>query len=502
MASLDFWQRVPSPDASTSEWAASWEDGSPRASEGKARLWMLIDALTVLASATLATLYRMHMSPLIGAKDFWHGTLIHGRSMSILVALLCGFIFSLIITSRRLNLYHPTRLSSYLNEQRLSVQACLTSGLILTGTLYMVHAEDISRGIVINTLLMVVVLLSLRRAIYRMILYRRFEMGVGTRNILIVGTGAEARALRSQLQSLRHLGYSFRGFIGAPDHAVTKSNDVIGSFDELFECARRRFVDEIFITSHCQADLLEDLMDEARTRDVNLRVVPDLYNGLIWRAPLEYVGQFPTIPLYRCHAPEISLVMKRGFDIVFSAALLLLISPFLLLIALAVKLSSKGPVIYASDRIGIKARVFRCYKFRTMVQDAEKRRAELLKKNERAGVLFKMADDPRITRVGRFLRKYSLDELPQFFNVLKGDMSVVGPRPPIASEVRQYKLSHLRRLDVMPGITGLWQVQGRQDPSFESYISLDVAYIESWSIWLDFKIIIRTIGVMLAGTGA
>jgi lipopolysaccharide/colanic/teichoic acid biosynthesis glycosyltransferase len=137
-----------------------------------------------------------------------------------------------------------------------------------------------------------------------------------------------------------------------------------------------------------------------------------------------------------------------------------------------------------------------------MVRNADKLRAEVMHMNERDGVLFKISNDPRITRVGCFLRKYSLDELPQFFNVLRGDMSIVGPRPPLASEVKEYKLSHLRRLDVTPGITGLWQVQARRDPSFDSYISLDVTYIDTWSIWLDLKIIARTIGVVFAGTGS
>jgi exopolysaccharide biosynthesis polyprenyl glycosylphosphotransferase len=220
-----------------------------------------------------------------------------------------------------------------------------------------------------------------------------------------------------------------------------------------------------------------------------------------WDSPIEYIGQFPTMPLHRGEVPELGLFFKRAFDSVFSFLALILMSPLLLVLAIAIKLDSPGPIFYASERIGKKGVVFRCIKFRTMVLDADTRRAEVMHMNERDDVLFKISNDPRVTRLGRFLRKFSLDELPQFFNVLTGDMSIVGPRPPLAGEVSKYDLSHLRRLDVTPGITGLWQVQGRQDPSFASYVSLDVTYIENWSIWLDFKIILRTIAVVFAGTG-
>ncbi len=227
-----------------------------------------------------------------------------------------------------------------------------------------------------------------------------------------------------------------------------------------------------------------------------------MWGGLARNSATDYIGEFPAIPLHCGRVPEVGLVCKRVFDMVFSASVLVLLSPVLAVIAAAIKLDSPGPVFYSSERIGKKGRVFRCTKFRTMVADAERRRAEIMHMNERDGVLFKVTRDPRVTRPGRWLRRYSLDELPQFWNVLKGEMSVVGPRPPLVSEVKEYKLSHLRRLDVTPGITGLWQVQGRQDPSFASYVSLDVAYIDNWSVWLDFKIILRTIAVVLAGTGA
>ncbi len=276
---------------------------------------------------------------------------------------------------------------------------------------------------------------------------------------------------------------------------------MVGTLETFFQQARRQFVDEIFFTTQCEPGIVQNVLDKARVYGVDLRVVPSLYDGLAWNSPIEYIGQFPTIPLHSGNVPELRLVVKRVLDIAFSSALLLFLSPFLLTISIAIRLESGGPVFYPSDRIGKKGRVFRCFKFRTMVRDAEKHRADFMHMNERDGVLFKISNDPRITRVGRFLRKYSLDELPQFLNVLRGDMSVVGPRPPLASEVMEYKLSHLRRLDVTPGITGLWQVLGRQDPSFDSYVSLDVTYIENWSIWLDLKIILRTIGVVLSGTG-
>jgi exopolysaccharide biosynthesis polyprenyl glycosylphosphotransferase len=466
---------------------------------------MVLDVASVLAAAILATLYGLHTGPVEGAEGLWQGTLISGRSIWILLALLCGFTFALIVTSKRLLLYSPTKLSSIMGEQRRSLQACFTSGLFLTGALYVVHATDIPRSIVLTTVGLLVLLLSLRRLVYRLLLYHRYDRGVGTRNVLIVGTGPEAHALRHHLESIRHLGYTFKGFIdfpGSTPRFTAASGEVIGTVDTLFQHARTMFVDEIFFTSPCERELVQNVLEKARIHGVDLRVVPDMYNGLAWSSPIEYIGQFPTIPLHCGHVPELGLLFKRVFDVLFSVLALILIAPLLLIIAIAVKMDSPGPAFYKSERIGKKGRVFHCIKFRTMVRDADQLRADVMHMNERDDVLFKISNDPRITRLGHFLRKYSLDEFPQFFNVLRGEMSIVGPRPPIASEVKEYKLSHLRRLDVMPGITGLWQVQGRQDPSFASYVSLDVTYIDTWSIWLDFKIILRTIGVVFAGTGS
>jgi exopolysaccharide biosynthesis polyprenyl glycosylphosphotransferase len=495
---------------SQSQWSSPYSseqaaESTARASANKGKFWILIDVVTVIASAVAASVYRFRTGPVAEAKGFWHGTLIHGRSMGILLALLSGFVVVLVMTSRRLHLYTPRRITSFLHEQRLSVQACLTAGLILTGALYLIRAEDISRSIVLITLGLVTVALSARRLLYRMLLYRRFDQGAGTRNVLIVGTGAEAHALRHHLENIRHLGYKFKGFIearGADSQFAASAGDVVGSFETLFPNARKQFVDEIFITTRCEPGVVHEVLQQARLQGVDLRVVPDLYDGLAWNSPVEYVGQFPTIPLHSGHVPEMALQLKRAMDIVMAGVALMIFSPILLAIAIAVKLDSRGPVFYSSERIGKKGQVFRCMKFRTMVRDAEKRRAEIMHMNERDGVLFKIANDPRITRLGKMLRKYSLDELPQLINVLVGEMSIVGPRPPLAGEVKEYQLSHLRRLDVMPGITGLWQVQARQDPSFDQYISLDVTYVDNWSIWLDLRILARTIAVVIAGTGS
>jgi len=193
---------------------------------------------------------------------------------------------------------------------------------------------------------------------------------------------------------------------------------------------------------------------------------------------------------------------KRVFDLLFALPVLVFISPVLLLIAILVKLDSEGPVLYVSERIGRHGRRFRFLKFRTMVQDADTLRGSLLHLNEREGNLFKMSNDPRVTRLGKLLRRYSLDELPQFFSVITGEMSVVGPRPCLPSEYAGFTKEQRRQVEVPPGITGLWQVEARNHPSSELYFALSLRYVEQWSLWLDMKILLKTLFVVVQGTGA
>ncbi|MGO4211150.1 sugar transferase, partial [Terriglobus sp. YAF25] len=277
--------------------------------------------------------------------------------------------------------------------------------------------------------------------------------------------------------------------------------EVVGDLRNIVPLARSLFVDEVFFSVPAERSIVIGVVEEARSAGIDVRVVPDLYDGLAWNAPVEYIGQFPTIPLHRREFPVGAFMAKRILDLAISSLALTLLSPLMLLIAIMVRLDSKGPIFYRAERIGRKGRKFGCFKFRTMVPNADELKKKLAHMNERDGILFKIKQDPRITRVGRILRKYSLDELPQLWNVLRGDMSLVGPRPPLAAEVERYDISHLRRLDVLPGITGLWQVEARQDPSFDNYISLDTAYVENWTFGLDLKILIRTISVVFTGTG-
>jgi exopolysaccharide biosynthesis polyprenyl glycosylphosphotransferase len=463
-------------------------------------VWAALDMMTVVVAAVMAV--RVHMPEPASHPASLIPVILTSTPRNWVFYLL-WFGGVLVFITRSYGLYGPIQNRSGLHEQRMTLQATLTAGLLLCGALYLTHEIAISRLVVLLMVVITGALLSIRRAIWRNMEYSRYREGLETRNVLIVGAGRVAHALRNHLESLRHFGFRFKGFVALTEREAESGDaDVIGDVRNTLQLARSLFVDEIFFSVPAEKKLVIALVEEARAMGIDVRVVPDLYDGLAWNAQVEYIGQFPTIPLHRRDFPIGSFLMKRMLDILLSSLALCVLSPIMLVIGIAVRLGSPGPIFYKAARIGRKGRTFSCYKFRTMVVNADKMKADLEHMNEREGVLFKIVNDPRITPVGRVLRKYSLDELPQFYNVLRGDMSLVGPRPPIASEVEQYDLAHLRRLDVLPGITGLWQVEARQDPSFDSYISLDTAYVENWSFWLDLKILARTVGVVFSGTGS
>ncbi len=502
MASPDFthWSAIKAPRygnavTATANFAGDTNARKPLAS-GMTPAWLLLDCAPVAIATRLAILFRQ----MTGAP-IRHCPSLQYQTPNVFYLYIFGFTVALLVVNRAYGLYDSLVSRSGLREQRLSLEACMMAGLILAGALYLARQDSVSRAVVTATILISAFLLALRRGIWRYITYKRLAKGINTRNVLIVGTGTAAVAVSNHLQRISRLGYVTKGFVRTESDSYSSTENILGDTSEIRRLVRQHFIDEIFVTGPCERGLIKSLLIEASESGVDVRVVPDLYDGIAWNAPVEYVGQFPTLPLHRRQIPVLGLMMKRFFDMAMSSLAIIALSPILLTIALAVRLDSEGPILYASQRIGRKGRTFKCFKFRTMVMDAEALKESLQHMNERDGVLFKMSCDPRVTRLGSFLRKYSLDELPQFLNVLTGDMSIVGPRPPLAAEVSQYELPHLRRLDVLPGITGLWQVHARQDPSFDNYISLDTAYVDNWSLWLDMKIMTRTFGVVLSGTG-
>jgi exopolysaccharide biosynthesis polyprenyl glycosylphosphotransferase len=369
---------------------------------------------------------------------------------------------------------------------------------LLTAFLYLVGDDSISRLVIGFGGLMNVTTLAAWRIWKRQLIEQRVAKGIGARNVLIVGAGRVGQALACYLDQNKHLGYVVKGFLDGNHHGDPR---MLGRIEDLCNIARGHYADEVFITIPSERALVKQVALAAREQRLEVKVVPDLYDGLGWNAPIRFVGDYPVMELHREPITALGLFAKRLIDIVGSGLALILLFPAYAALALLIRWDSPGPAIYRSRRIGKKGREFTCYKFRTMVANADALKEELRGQNQRNGPFFKMAADPRITRMGRILRKYSLDELPQFWNVLKGDMSLVGPRPHPLDDYQRYSLEHRRRLDVKPGITGLWQVTARRDPSFETNMALDLQYIERWTLGLDFLILLRTAAVVLRGNG-
>jgi len=344
--------------------------------------------------------------------------------------------------------------------------------------------------------------------------------GVNLIPTLVVGRGAEASLCVREMRQRPELGYRVIGVVenGVVDGSVPEAFEgvpIIGGIGRLAEMIRDTRANEVIVADPgVSGDLLFDVMMRVgRLRGVEFRIAPNLFNCLPRKTEIDQIGALPMIHLFREPLSGAASILKRGMDILVAALALAILSPLWLLIAVLVKLDSRGTVFYRQERVGMDGRIFLFLKFRTMQADADDRlhrdyqrryiagRAETNLGDETRPV-YKLHTDPRVTRVGRILRRLSLDELPQLLNVLRGDMSVVGPRPPITYEVEAYELWHRRRLEMKPGLTGLWQVSGRNRLSFEEMVRLDLFYIENWSLLLDLKIILRTLPVMLRGDDA
>jgi len=384
------------------------------------------------------------------------------------------------------------------------LRATLVQLALTLSMLYFFKLPNVSR------LLLIVVFPSLAaaavgiRIVVRQVLVFARDHGRNVRYMLVLGTSARAKAFADLVESHAELGLIVIGHLkaDASEARVVLNRPMLGVIDDLETVLHSQIVDEVAI---CLPFSMEELIEQAvyvceqEGKVVRIPVAP--VERVLTMSQLESVDGVGVYSLANGPDRAVSLALKRLIDIVGAAVLMLVLSPLMALLALAIKLDSKGPILFRQERVGLHGRPIMVLKFRSMGLDAEEQLPELLEANEINGHAFKLANDPRTTSVGRFLRRLSLDELPQLWNVLRGQMSLVGPRPPLPSEVANYDVWHRRRLSMKPGMTGLWQVGARSSPEFDHWVQQDLEYIDSWSLWLDFKIIARTVPAVLSGTG-
>jgi exopolysaccharide biosynthesis polyprenyl glycosylphosphotransferase len=412
----------------------------------------------------------------------------------------------LLLFYRREGLYQLEKSTSWLDEVYALINGTTTSIVVMVVLVFIYSPTFYSRLIFFYAGALIIVLLSLSRLAKSLILHSMRRRGVGVARAIIVGAGEVGRAVMRTIVAHPDLGYQILGFVD--DDPAKGSTDIgrfkaLGGLDKLAHLIQNRAVDEVIITLPWQYHRkIMSIMAQCQREHVQARVVPDLFQMAVGHMSVTMLAGIPLIGVKSAPSFSFQRVLKRAVDVAFSTVALLLAAPLMGFIALLIKLDSPGPILFGQQRLGRGGHPFTVYKFRSMSVDAEAQRDLLVDLNVADGPLFKIRDDPRCTKVGRWLRRFSLDELPQFYNVLRGEMSLIGPRPALAEEVERYQPWHRRRLEVAPGITGLWQVSGRSDLPFDEMVLLDIYYVEQWSADLDFKIFLRTIPTVLFGDGA
>ncbi len=411
------------------------------------------------------------------------------------------FWLILLVASQRYSsvLHRPWR------EQASRVgQFAILTGFLM-GFLAYTFKLEISRPLLFLMMLMVGVLLVCNRTLLAWILRSRNINDHNKINILIVGTSDRALALGKRLDGFKKWGFHVVGYLAGNGGIPASDPQVLGSLRELPELLKEQVVaDEIFFVGSDLRDLAtyEEMIRYCENLGIRTRLVADFMPHSISRISMDFLDDLPLITFSTVPDHSLVLIVKRVIDFSVAVGCLLLLSPLVLVTALLVKLTSPGPVFYRQTRCGLFGRRFTLVKFRTMVDGAQDRLWEIRHLNEMDGPVFKMRNDPRVTALGGFLRRSSIDEIPQFWNVVKGEMSIVGPRAPLPEEVGHYSLRQRRRLSVKPGITCLWQVSGRSHIDFQRWMDLDLEYIDNWSLWLDLGIMLKTIPAVFTGRGA
>ena len=422
------------------------------------------------------------------------------------IPIAAGLTGILLVVFKLEGAYERSRHRRWLDEVYGILNGVTTSIMVMVFITFFLRPLYYSRLIFIYAAVCIIVVLCLARLVRSLIVGRLRRRGIGVDRALIVGAGEVGRTVMANLLAQPALGYEVVGFVDDnPDKGHTSMGPIkgLGDVSKLPQLIPELGVDEVIITlpwmSHRK---IMSILAQCERERVRARIVPDLFQMRLSQVDVEDINGIPLLGMRDQTISGSNLLVKRSMDFVAALFGLILLLPLLLVIAIAIKLDSPGPVLFRQTRVGKDGREFSMYKFRSMHADAEQKLSELEAQNEAAGPLFKIREDPRRTRVGKFLRKTSLDELPQLYNVLRGDMSLVGPRPPLPREVAQYQPWQRKRLEVAPGITGLPQVSGRSNLSFDEMYFLDLYYIQNWSPALDVMILLRTIPHVLFGEGA
>lgn len=400
--------------------------------------------------------------------------------------------------------YQRRRGGSWFDAVYRIANATTTGVVILIAATFIVLPEVYSRLLLIEAGVITIALLSAARLIWRGVQAHLRRRGRGVDRVLIAGAGEVGRAVMRNIVARPELGYQVVGFV---DDDVSRGDlgrfKALGGLDNIGTVLKNERVDEVVITLPWMYHrTIMGLVRAAESHGVRARVVPDLFQLSLSRVDFDDLGGIPVMAIKEARISRGGRLVKRLLDILLALAGLSVLALLLPFIGLAIKLDSPGPVFFKQKRVGENGRTFYIVKFRSMRAGAEEQQEQLRSRNQATGPLFKIKQDPRLTRVGLVLRRSSLDELPNLWNVLRGEMSLVGPRPGLPQEVAQYEPWHRQRLEVAPGITGLWQVSGRSDISFDEMCLLDIYYIENWSLGLDLVVLLRTIPRVLFARGA
>jgi exopolysaccharide biosynthesis polyprenyl glycosylphosphotransferase len=468
--------------------------------QGRLLLQLLIDIVLINAGFALGYWIRYGLEwPWPVAPENY----IAYRDYIPLEAILTGVL--LIVYSLQ-GMYSRERGQGWLDETFVLLSGTATGVMLMIVLTYFIPDLLYSRGLLPLAAMTILSMLTASRMIKTIILEQMRKKGIGIKQVLIVGGGEVGRTVMRTIVARPELGYRVAGFVD--DDPVKGQTDLgrikaLGSIDNLPTLIRQKGIGMVIITLPWmyQRKILR-IVRQCERHQVQVYIVPDMLQITINQVNIEKLGEVPMIGMREEAISHGWRVVKRIVDVLIASIILVLGAPFALLVALAIKLDSPGPVIFCQTRLGEREHPFTCFKFRTMRQGADQEKRDLIEQTNSDKRLFKMKDDPRITTVGRFLRKYRIDEFPQFFNVLRGDMSIVGPRPPVPSEVEHYLEWHRHKLDVPAGITGLSQVSGGSDLSFDEWALLDIWYAENWTFLLDLKIMFRTVSVILMGRGA